>query len=306
MNFTQGMWVSTSPKKWIFDSVNDILHIIISLEDKRYIMEYSFSKNLFKDISDPYHNFINYEEIKKDISILIPAYDVVDYIDETLNMFYQIGEKYPYLNIKILIGVDGCEKTFKHISKKVYPENTTVLLSEKNYGEPIMKNNLVHYCETEKFIIFDSDDIPKENFVNYIWDKLEKCDTVHYRSINFIDKVQTIHDDNLEISGSVWGGTFGSKKSIFLSMNGFYPWRVQSDDEFLHRIIGKIDSNKRCVCEEPMFYYRIRSNSSSRDKQTNKNSFLRKCYIDLMTEKNVNKTFENPNRFYYKKLIYIQ
>jgi hypothetical protein len=306
VNFTEGMWVSTSPKKWVFDSVDDILNIIISLENIRYNIEYSFQKNEFNDKTDPFHRFINFEEIVKPITILIAAYDVSEYIEQTLNSFYIIQEKYPYLDLRIIVGIDGCKKTFKYLSKKVYPENTTILLSEKNYGEPIMKNSLVEYCETEKFIIFDSDDIPLDNLVNFVWEKLEECDIVHYSSYNFIDGKDFSLIENIQPSGHVWGGTFGCKKSTFLKFNGFFPWRVQADDELLHRIISEIPSNKRCTSNEPLFYYRIRNNSSSRDKMTNNMSFLRQSYLDLMAEKNTNRIFENPNRFYFRKLLYIQ
>jgi len=305
--FCLGCWAKTKPTTWSYNNVkeNGIVELQFEYQDKKLILEYDFENNTFKDKTDKFHKIVKGETVIKDISVLIPAFDVVNYMDETIDKFIEIDKKFKYLNIEFIIGIDGCDKTFKHISEKVYPNNFTVVLSEKNYGEPIMKNSLINICKNEKFIVFDSDDIPTEDMINILWEKLEENDFVLYRSYNYWDG-EDLHENNISVN--YWGGCFAGIKSKFIENNGWYPWRVSADDEFKHRIILKKDKNfKELLLDEPLFYYRIRNNSSSRDKLTKKDSFLRKAYLDLMTDKIGNKKWDNPERFYYNEnLILIQ
>jgi len=300
-----GYWVKTTPTKWELGRVNEKnkVEIRLQLKDKHFKLEYSFEKKEFNDITDNYEVVIDGKILNKKISILIPAYGVTEYIDETIEKFIEIEDRFKYLDIEFIIGIDGCMDTFKYMSKKVYPENFTIVLTEKNYGEPIMKNSLIKMCSNEKFIVFDSDDIPTIDMVNKLWEKLEEYEFVLFKSYNFNDG-ESYKNDN--ISENYWGGCFAGTKSKFISVNGWYPWRVSSDDEFKRRIQKKDEFNT-LMLNEPLFYYRIRNNSSSRDKQTNTDSFLRRCYLDIMTEKIGKNDFKNPNRYYNNKnLILIQ
>jgi len=304
-DFKPGHWFETTPTKWNLGRVEEDGKVEISFEfnDKILRLEYCFKNKELTDITDKFETVVNGTVLKKRISILIPAYGVTDYIDETINNFIEIEKRYEYLDIEYIIGVDGCKDTFKHLSKKVYPENFSIVLTERNYGEPIMKNSLIHLCSNDKFIVFDSDDIPKHDMVNVIFEKLEEYDFVLFKSYNFNDG-EDYEDKN--VSPNFWGGCFGGVKSKFISINGWYPWRVNSDDEFKHRVQANKEL-KTLMLDEPMFYYRIRQNSSSRDEQTKDDSFLRRCYKDLMTEKITKRKFDNPNSYYYnKQIIYIQ
>ena len=304
-NFKPGHWAKTTPTEWKLGRIDkeEKVEIRFEFRDKILKLEYHYNSNEFKDITDKFCKVVNGKILQKKISILIPAYGVVEFIDETINKFIEIDNRFEYLDIEFIIGIDACKDTFKHISKKVYPENFTIALTEKNYGEPIMKNSLISMCSNEKFIVFDSDDIPVTNMVNIIWEKLENHDFVLFKSYNFIHGEEPNKND---ISKDYWGGCFAGLKSKFIEMNGWYPWRVSADDEFKHRV--KFDENVRDLfLDEALFYYRIRENSSSRDKQTKKDSFLRRCYLDLMTEKMSKKEFPNPERYYNNKnLILIQ
>lgn len=304
-DINDNMWVKTNPTKWDFGKINEKgeVHIIITFQNKILKIKYDFLNRHFEDITDENLIVVNGEVIKKNISVLIPAYDTVKYIDETLNKFNEICEKYDYLDVEIIVGIDGCLETFKHISKKVYPENVKILLSEKNYGEPIMKNSLIQICKNEKFIVFDSDDIPTDEMINVLWNELNNYRFVFYPSYNFNDGDDITGKE--KISKNVWGGCFAGLKSDFLNLNGWFPWRVSADDEFQKRVGNK--EIKHLNMDKPLFYYRIRGNSSSRDGLTNEKSFIRRCYLDLMTEKIAKNKFDNPNRFYFNKnLLYIQ
>lgn len=309
MNFNPGTWVSTKPTQWSQGKVENRLEIILTSKDKKYLVEFNYDEKKFKNITDEYCYLENYEVIKKKISILITAYDCVDYIDETLNKFFEIIDRKEQLDVEILIGIDGCDKTVRHISNKSYPNYVNVLYSDKNYGMTLMKNSLIYNASNEKVLMFDSDDIPTENLIDIVYDELNNNDVVYYNYYKFKDGTNYGDEKNLElISDNYMGGTFGIKREKFLKMNGFFPWRVQSDDEFKNRIKHNNENNiKLKVIKDYLFYYRIRNKSLSRNKKFGIKSKIRRIYLDIMTNKFMYGKFQNPERFKYNnKLIYIQ
>jgi len=306
-NFTSGMWVSTNLKNWEYGSdANEVKIKILSSEHKYEVM-YNTESKTFVDKTDKYINVSNYKVTDKKISILIAAHNARKHIDETLNSFIKILKDKEYIKAEIIILIDGCKDTLKHISDKVYPDNIKVYLSTENHGLSITKNTLVKLCSNEKFIFFDSDDIPTENLINSVYDSLNKNDIVYYNFYEFIDGKNYEDKKNLkEINEGYMGGTFGMKKSKFLEMNGFFPWRVQSDDEFKLRTTYS-KNLKRKVINEKLFKYRIRKDSLSRNKNTKRGSILRDCYIEVINEKINEKEFLNPvDLKYNKNVILIQ
>ena len=87
-------------------------------------------------------------------------------------------------------------------------------------------------------------------------------------------------------------------------MNGFYPWRCQSDSEFQERLL-----NSKCRIKNldiPLFYYRILNTSLSRSELTSKGSTIRNTYISIMDEKRVSGSWNNPSRLYTSECIRIK
>jgi hypothetical protein len=231
------------------------------------------------------------------------AYSANKYIDETIDKFIEILNNKEHLDVEIIILIDGCKDTFKHISQKVYPDFIKVYLSYDNYGLSITKNTLVNLCKNEKFIFFDSDDIPTNNLIDMVYDALDDSDIVYYKYKFFNDGDDYKNEKNLKnVDNNYMGGTFGMVKSKFLEINGFFPWRVQSDDEFKWRVNG-IPSIKTKVIEDNLFLYRIRIDSLSRNNSTKPGSFIRDTYVELINENINNRDFKNPTRFKYNKNI---
>lgn len=305
-NFNIGVWSMTNPYEWDI-KFSGKLEIILTSIDSLYKFYFDINNKEFVDITNSTIKVENYKIVKKNISILITAFDCVDYIDETLKMFFDISEKNEHLDLEILVGIDGCEKTLRHFSEKIYPNYVKVLYSENNYGMSLMKNSLVYHASNNKVLLFDSDDIPNNKLIDMVYDELDNNDFVYYRYYTFDDGLDYKNPDNLKkITNNFMGGTLGLNKTKFLEINGFYPWRVQSDDEFKRRL--KFNDNLNySVIEECLFFYRIRNSSLSRNKKYGKDSEIRRIYLHIMTDKTINRDFNNPQIFKYnKKLIYVQ
>lgn len=306
-NFFHNHWVITDFKKWTNCNNKNIYYIDIISESKKITLEYNLIEKKITNKSDKFCLIENFKQKQKNISILIPVYRNYLLLDETLNTFIDILDKKNHLIVEIIIGIDGCEETLRHVSKKVYPDFVKIFFSEKNYGLSIIKNTLIQNSSNEKCILFDSDDIPTINLIDIVYNSLDETDFVFYKNLSFIDGTDYTKKENLITpkDNNFLGGTFGMNRSKFLSMCGFFPWRVQSDDEFKHRLANKKINFK--VIDNFLFYYRIRNNSLSRNRKTNQYSLIRQVYRSLMGEKIQTNTFENPNLFKFNKdIIWIQ
>ena len=71
------------------------------------------------------------------ISVIIPTFDNIEFIDETLESIYNSGKDFDY---EILIGIDGCKKSLDYLKDKSYPSNTKIYYFSKNKGPYLIKN----------------------------------------------------------------------------------------------------------------------------------------------------------------------
>jgi len=202
-------------------------------------------------------------------SIILPTFDNIEFIDECLNSIIKSSLGYDY---EILIGIDNCVKTINYIKNKNYTSNIKFLFFEKNVGPYVVKNSLAKIAKSEILLFFDSDDLMKENMVNRILEKITHNDFVKPMYSDFTNS------PNYSISeSSTFGeGVFCIKKDIFLSMNGFEPWPIAADSEFMIRLYK--NNIKFDYTSEVVFFRRKHPNSLTQRKETNYNSVLRHEY----------------------------
>lgn len=299
-NFGIGVWCATNPKSWVGKDCS-IINIKISSSSQFYVVKYDRVNKKFFDNSDKFYTLDNYKEVKKKISLLIPAYNTQDVIDETLDPFIHLSENLLYLDLEIIVLIDGCTKVLQHISNKVYPDCVKIYYSQENLGLSVTKNTLITLSSNEKNIIFDSDDIPLKDLVNNVFNELDNYDFVYYKHYEFTDGKDYTNKKNLKKVDKELGGTFGFLKESFLECNGFFPWRVQSDDEFSWRL--KLNNAKVSVIEEPQYCYRKREDSLSRNPKTKKGTVIRTAYVELINNKINDRNFNNPEIFKYNKNV---
>lgn len=304
-DFKPGHWVMTNTNDWDYKSESKTIKIKITSPKQKYTVLYNIETKEFMDKTDNFVKVVDYKVINKKISILIAAHKSDLYIDETINSFIKILKNKQHLDVEIIILIDGCRDTLKHISKKVYPDFIKIYLSYENYGLSITKNTLVSLCKNERFIFFDSDDIPTNDLIDTVYDSLDENDIVYYNHYFFNDGDDYNVEKNLKtIDNHYMGGTFGMYKNKFLDINGFFPWRVQSDDEFKWRT-NDIKKVKKKVLNEKLFIYRIRKDSLSKDKRTSDGGILRDTYKEIINDNIVNRSFKCPNDFKYNKDVIV-
>lgn len=265
------VWVGKYTKE------NDI-DIICVKKPKNYIIQQKIQETIFKthNKNDKIQTKItNISYTKKDISIIIPTYNNVDYIDECLESISKSGVKFNY---EVIVGIDGCDETLSHIKEMTYNYNVRFYYFEKNSGAYVVRNTLIDLVNSEKIIFFDSDDIMRPTMIESIIKYLNDFDYVKPKMFNF-------RNTNTEVLGrGKWGeGVFGIRKSVVDYLNGFEPWPCAADSEFMTRL--KVNNFKGFLTKEILMNRRIHNNSLTVNSETGMGSDKRKTYSEKIKNK---------------------
>jgi len=231
------------------------------------------------------------------ISVIIPTFNNVEYLEECINSIYDSCVDREY---EILIGIDGCEKTLEFIKNFKINENTKVFYFPNNGGPYIIKNTLSQISKYDKIIFFDSDDIMEPIMATICDEGLEKFHVVRPKYTNF----KVINDEKVfEKNPRRWGeGVFAIKKEIFLGLNGFEGWRVAADSDFIGRLYR--NRAKFWNTSQVLFKRRVHSESLTMASETGFNSEIRSQYARLSREKNTFGPLPNLAVGYYDELVF--
>ena len=212
------------------------------------------------------------------ISIIIPTFDNIEYIDETLTSIYNSGKDLEY---EILIGIDGCNKSLKYLKDKTYPDNTKIFFFSTNKGPYLIKNTLSTLAKYDNLLFFDSDDIMEENMIGYCLNSLNTHQCVKPRLRNF--KIVNGKIVN-EVGRKNWGeGVFAIKKPIFDYYNGFEGWLVAADSDFMDRLYKNNISVE--LTQEILVLRRLHDKGLTSRPDTGLRSSLRSKYASISKSK---------------------
>ena len=212
------------------------------------------------------------------ISVIIPTFDNIEYIDETLDSIYKSGKNFDY---EILIGIDGCNKSLKYLKDKTYPDNTKIFFFPTNKGPYLIKNTLSTLAKYDNLLFFDSDDIMEENMIGYCLNSLNKHQCVKPRLHNF-----RIVDGKMvnEVGRKNWGeGVFAIHKKIFDYHNGFEGWLVAADSDFMNRLYKNNTSVE--LTQEILLLRRLHDKGLTSRPDTGLRSSLRSKYASISKSK---------------------
>lgn len=301
LNFEPGVWSKTNPTIWEDSGTNISVDVILTGHNFRF----KFSVNLIDrkvSIEDEDTCIIeNFEVIPIGITFVISSYKSQNYINETLNSIMNLKNS-KYHNFEILVGIDGCGDVLKTITENEYPDYIKFYFFPENSGNRVVINSLIQKSKNENIVIFDSDDLIHKDFLKYYLKEINEYDVINWGHYVYIEGTE-FDEINMNISIK-YLGCLGIRKSKFLELNGFFPWRCQSDSEFQERIIQQKLKTK--YLNVPLFYYRVLNNSVSRNSLTGPNSILRKTYISIMDDKRMSENFTNPSRLYTADCIRIK
>lgn len=169
------------------------------------------------------------ENIK--FSIVVPAYNIQDYIEKCLDSILE----QTYKNYEIIVVNDGSTDNTKNIIDEYAKENIKIVHKE-NGGLSSARNEGVKYVEGDYIWFIDGDDYIEPNALELLYKKTqeEKYDVITFsyyydyidKKINFIDRFNVSDKNTIPlICNSAWSKIYNTK---------FY---LENKFEFLH---GKI------------------------------------------------------------------
>ena len=267
------------------------------LNKKRFFL-YHTKKSMV--IHGSHESKMNYSERLKtkiltkhdiDLSVIIPTYKNVKYIDECLNSILNSSEGH---NIEILVGIDGCLETLDFVKSSNYPENITFLYFDNNEGPYSIKNTLTNISNSNNLLFFDSDDIAEKDLIKTIIPNLKLYDCIKPKYNDFGDGVKLT---NKPLFGE---GVFAVRKNLFLDMNGFEPWMCAADSDFM----GRLYKRKCKILHTPivLFKRRIHNEGLTSRPDTGLRSPKRYEYQKISKSKNGH---GNPKKLHVRDFVII-
>lgn len=226
-------------------------------------------------------------DTKVEFTIIIPTYNIINYLTECLD---SVITSIKDLNVEVLVGIDGCEKTLSYIQDSRFDPRIRFYYFNQNVGPYIVKNSLSLISNSDYLMFFDSDDIMKEELVQ---------DIIRYKSTHklikpmYIDFNEEVKNINLEKSNAnTYGeGVFGIEKKLFLDMNGFEGWRCAADSDLMNRLYK---NNVKLIHTKSLgFYRRVHKNSLTQHPDTNLSSQMRGKYYNLSKKRKTFGPIEN-------------
>ncbi len=192
----------------------------------------------------------------KNVNIIISIYDGAEFIEECLDSI----QAQTYRNYKILLGVDGCQKSLDKIKEIRYKyDNLFVYYSNKNEGCYAMFNALINLVPDKEYIqVFGADDVMYSDFLQTMVKYDFPC-------------VNRNH------------GVLFIKKEMFKPLGGFRHWWCAADTDMIYRI--QLYYHKKIDYVEQKFYRREHDKQLTVAYSTNHKSELRQKYIKE-TERN--------------------
>lgn len=197
------------------------------------------------------------------VSICLTAYNVQDFIEETLDSVQNQTWFKTHDNWEMIVGIDGCMKTLEKVRSIMGKyKHLRVFMMQSNCGTYVTTNTVMAAAKYDGLIRFDCDDIMAPTMVETIMKEKDDADYVYFQMENFGKKVGVT-----KTCGQVW-----MSHSVFDEFGGYLPWTCSADAELEIRMkhVAKIKHIKKVLMKR-----RVHEGNLTRRKETSYTSALR-------------------------------
>tara|TARA_R110002050_G_scaffold74772_4_gene160151 strand:+ start:54587 stop:55426 length:840 start_codon:yes stop_codon:yes gene_type:complete len=217
------------------------------------------------------------------VSVVIPCYNDAQFIEQTIDCVLN----QTYKNIEIIVVDDGSNLEDKRVLKNIKPK-ITKLITQENLGQSAARNKGVHEAKGDYILVLDSDDYFESTFC-------KKAIKVFFnnKEVKLITSlVNRMVDDKIVDVFKPRGGKIeqfilnnqltGScvfMKSDFNAVNGYDEKMNKGfeDWEFYIRVLKA--GGVAHIINEPLFFYRLRANSTTSKANRIKYDLLNYIYL---------------------------
>lgn len=215
----------------------------------------------------------NYENTKALISVIVPVYNIMNYLEDCVNSI----RKQTYKNIEIILVNDGSTDESKKVCQKLMMEEPRIHYYEKqNSGLSDTRNAGIQHANGEYIMFVDGDDIIEHTIIEHLYllmkntdAKIASCDIAHFaddekaefkrsteeRSFDTNEALRSFFYQK-EISTSACGKLYN--KNIFTNLR-FMSGILFEDNEFLYQAL--VQAEKISYSNAKFYGYRHRKNS---------------------------------------------
>ena len=255
----------------------------------------------------------------KKLSIIVPVYNVENYIKECIeSILIQNLDNY-----EIILVDDGSKDESGNICEQ-YKSDIIKVIHQENRGLSGARNTGIRNASGEYLMFIDSDDfINKDINLKQILESLQDTDIFQYRMKYYYDdkNVKSLHElNNLNtdyydiLSSNVKDGIFSVsacdkiiKRKIVVDNSIYFEEGLLSEDiDWSLRIY--LNSNSIKLCNEEIYMYRQRRSGSITRKIKNKNivslfSIIKKWYNYEYTNEKIKNIYMNYIAYQYSILL---
>ena len=213
-------------------------------------------------------------------SIIIPVYNRPDEVDELLNSLLP----QTYRNFEVIIIEDGSAIKCEHVVDKYKTKIAVEYFFKENEGQGFARNFGFERAKGDYFIVFDSDCLIPQNYLELVDDFLNSHDLDAYGGpdmahpdFNVLQKAISYSMTSPFTTGGIRGGrkhlckfhprsfNMGISKQVFENTGGYKITRMGEDIEFSIRIINS--GFKTALIQDAFVYHKRRSSLSQFYKQ---------------------------------------
>lgn len=108
---------------------------------------------------------------KKKISLIIPMYNVEEYLEECLDSV--VNQDFGIENVEVVL-IDDCSKDMTNKIAREYADKYgfTLIINEKNSGLAISRNKGIKYASSDYIVFLDSDDLLPSNALSILYENV--------------------------------------------------------------------------------------------------------------------------------------
>ncbi|HLR09650.1 MAG TPA: glycosyltransferase [Bacillota bacterium] len=235
------------------------------------------------------------------ISVIIPVYNVEDYLHECLDSVLQ----QTYKNIEIIAVNDGStDNSLKILENYAMKYNNITVISQENAGQSVARNAGLNLAKGKYIYFLDSDDYLLPEAFEDLIETMEKnhLDLIRFAAEPFVDNINVLinknqynlnkyfdankvytKDEFLKLCLPAFAASpvlYIVKREILIDKQIFFKAGVIHEDELFTL---EVFLNCHAVMYKPKFYYkrRYRPNSTmtSQSLKRRKQSFESRCII---------------------------
>lgn len=249
------------------------------------------------------------ESKQYDLDIIVPAYNVEQYIGECLNSVLSQSTKWSY---RVIVINDGSTDRTGQIIDTYKEDKRVKIIHQKNRGFSGARNRGLDELDSKYVTFLDSDDILMPHAIESFLDKAFEFDAAvvetGFSYISQAGKTKRIEKHKgglLDPKEDLWGFTCGKILKSDLFTNIRFPEKFWFEDSIMKQIIFPIvirnDWNAYGI-EEPLYCYRNNQNGISRTSGGRRKS-IDTVWITLALYQDRNKLGLKNTQAYYEDIL---